>query len=1254
MEKILIFRIGTYYLAVPEQFIAKMGKLKDSFVITPSNFEQWNIIPLHRYFGYPDFPNNRDFIITLSENKGVLICDELVKIIKFNVNLKDSNFSEIDTQYGKILLIDAPNISENDIKRYLGLPISTQSEQIKPGNAIFPMVKNYNKEQKNQDTKKSNQAFPITKDKTENRGYEVGSTTHGEIQGTNIESSENGDTLTDVKNNENIQKTPKEKTNKIDSEKKKLIEKEELHEVEEDITPVKKGFYQVEDNTESDLLAGEFIEDENNDSLTELSHEQEQDIPQGDEESSQFLTDKEYSSNNEEMLLDSEGEDFGYDEENEITGNQLDIEKKIHVDNNFENSIHGKVAKNEKVEMQIPLIIDSEVEKQEISEEEVENIDIFTDYDEIGETEEIEEAEEFIAPDSLDTEQWKEEDDELFVVDRDKGEEDVIRNNFHIFNLDEHFSEKPADEPASKDFITLDTLLDTDIARDLQNNINEKKKLKNLTEPGISKIDFDFESSDTNNSYDVDVIVDVDSFENGMLKKDFNFNKPELKLDKAALFVTGSGDKAVIKDASKSKGSKEHNHDKTAFKNNMGEDDDDESDCRTDGFERESLRDKQKMNGNDYDDHNLNEDNAESDTENSEKIDEERPGLEDDSTISGAFKQAMEHSKMENAFSDVFFDPADHVNFNKDSLNESKDNALSDYESFFENNQEETLANNFQENEKEIENFDFLESDISKDYNGLVKDNFDQNPLFEKQKDKIVSRNEDIRTDSKDETGLEDEEKNFSKQSSDDGYSKSSRTEIDNEKKSYVDERDDAIEKIRREIMSAREQLGEEEKTNVELLKKVLKNQKEKIEEKKESKDNFFDKKKKLVKKTVKTTTKTTKKKSLHLLISEFFSSAAFKIALILIAVFVLSILGVYFFEHTSNEQFKDIWDTFWYTIVTFTTVGYGDKYPTTFGGQIVGILMMFVGVTLFGVISGRIASYLVDLQIRRGKGLVKLQRLTKHFIICGWRKDFNIVLDEILRANKGISNDEIVLINDIPIEQMESIMSDDKYKGINYIRGDFLEEAVLKRANIEKATKVLILADTSQGYSAQEADARTVMAAITMESINKNIYVAAELLDEKFERYLKLAHVEEIILSREYSRRLLASASAASGMSHIVTELISTQGHKGITTEDIPEEFTGDTFGSLSMFFLDRDGSILVGILENTGNFYERKKEALLEAQKTPDISKLVKNLKTVKSLQANMPIINPGGDYTIKEHSRAILIEGISKADKEAILGS
>ena len=49
--------------------------------------------------------------------------------------------------------------------------------------------------------------------------------------------------------------------------------------------------------------------------------------------------------------------------------------------------------------------------------------------------------------------------------------------------------------------------------------------------------------------------------------------------------------------------------------------------------------------------------------------------------------------------------------------------------------------------------------------------------------------------------------------------------------------------------------------------------------------------------------------------------------------------------------------DAIWWGIVTMTTVGYGDKYPVTSGGRIVGVFVMVIGVGLFGTLSGFLAN---------------------------------------------------------------------------------------------------------------------------------------------------------------------------------------------------------------------------------------------------------------------------------------------------------
>ena len=58
--------------------------------------------------------------------------------------------------------------------------------------------------------------------------------------------------------------------------------------------------------------------------------------------------------------------------------------------------------------------------------------------------------------------------------------------------------------------------------------------------------------------------------------------------------------------------------------------------------------------------------------------------------------------------------------------------------------------------------------------------------------------------------------------------------------------------------------------------------------------------------------------------------------------------------------------DALWWSIVTITTVGYGDRYPVSDGGRIVAVILMIVGVALFGTFTGFVASLFVEPDIKR------------------------------------------------------------------------------------------------------------------------------------------------------------------------------------------------------------------------------------------------------------------------------------------------
>ena len=364
--------------------------------------------------------------------------------------------------------------------------------------------------------------------------------------------------------------------------------------------------------------------------------------------------------------------------------------------------------------------------------------------------------------------------------------------------------------------------------------------------------------------------------------------------------------------------------------------------------------------------------------------------------------------------------------------------------------------------------------------------------------------------------------------------------------------------------------------------------------------------------------------------------------SLITVLVFTALMLIIFLSEQKTNSAINTLFDAIWYTLVTITTVGYGDITPHSVLGRTSAMILLLAGVALFGALSGKFASFLFHRQQKKDRGLLKMNKIKNHFLICGWKPNFERILEGILLANPEIPPEKIILLNNSSQNEMEKIKADSRFKNINYIHGDFTDEDTLLKSQIKTAERTLILADNSENFSSLETDSRTVLAVITIKNLNPKIYCVAEIIDSKFEKHLSLAHCDEIILSADYGQNLLIQASSGKGMSHILRELISEESDSGILICDIPQKFVGNNYGEFRLSLKTSD--ILIGLLENTGNFYSRRKEALAEAQKNPNVEEVVSNLKKVKSLKSNLPVFAPKDDYIIPKNAKAIFIHGNS----------
>ena len=305
-----------------------------------------------------------------------------------------------------------------------------------------------------------------------------------------------------------------------------------------------------------------------------------------------------------------------------------------------------------------------------------------------------------------------------------------------------------------------------------------------------------------------------------------------------------------------------------------------------------------------------------------------------------------------------------------------------------------------------------------------------------------------------------------------------------------------------------------------------------------------------------------------------------FQITTVILSVMMLSSVCVYYFERTSEDSnILSVWDGIWWTAVTMGTVGYGDRYPVTIGGRIVGLFLIFAGVGLMSLFTATIASIFVEQKIREGKGLETVKD-KDHIVICGWNQHTEEVLQG-MAAFGMVEDTPIILINELSVDKIDALKLKYHKYNLKFLRGDYVHEDVLLRANISKAKFALIMADISGSHVHERIDERTTLATLTIKSIAPHVKTIAELLDAENKQHLRRANVDEVIVRGEHIGSLLATAINSPGIPRIFSSMLSLADTNKLWRVDIPRSFIGKTFKDLTAFYREKHHGILIGILK-------------------------------------------------------------------------
>ena len=281
---------------------------------------------------------------------------------------------------------------------------------------------------------------------------------------------------------------------------------------------------------------------------------------------------------------------------------------------------------------------------------------------------------------------------------------------------------------------------------------------------------------------------------------------------------------------------------------------------------------------------------------------------------------------------------------------------------------------------------------------------------------------------------------------------------------------------------------------------------------------------------------------------------------IILISTFAISVV----------EPDMTVLNGLWWSIVTMTTVGYGDISPASIGGRIIAVIMMFFGIGLLGMFSASVASVLVENKLREERGLNTF-KYRNHIILCEWNHRTREIINE-LRNDPKTAEQPLVLIADIPTKPIND-------NNLFLVAGNVNDET-LQRANLAEAHTVVILGDESLEATAR--DAKVVLATLTIESLNPNVYTIVELVSSDNVRHCERASANEIIVNNHVTSGLLARATLDHGITKVISEWLSVDHGDELYKIRVPATLVSKPFIQALTTMKQNHGCIILGVERN------------------------------------------------------------------------
>lgn len=186
--------------------------------------------------------------------------------------------------------------------------------------------------------------------------------------------------------------------------------------------------------------------------------------------------------------------------------------------------------------------------------------------------------------------------------------------------------------------------------------------------------------------------------------------------------------------------------------------------------------------------------------------------------------------------------------------------------------------------------------------------------------------------------------------------------------------------------------------------------------------------------------------------------------------------------------------DSLYMTIITLTTVGFGEVHELSQLGKIWSMLVIIVGVSVLSVFLSQIGTDFIEFkQYRKRMMRNKIEKLKDHYIICGFGRTGTYVAKELYK--KGVP----FVVIDNNLEKLDKI----REYGFLHLEGDVMYDETLIEAKVDIAKGLVISLDNDQD---------NLFVTMSARNLNKDAYIISRCIQHETGKKLKRAGANKIV----------------------------------------------------------------------------------------------------------------------------------------------